>query len=80
MDTPDELREYLRSTPEKFADGRTCALCGVMWDFRLLAYDAECCECYCPDCIKDGEMERYLLKNEYTKEMIDKVLQTIKVK
>jgi len=61
-------------------DAYTCGLCGVKWDWRLMARDEGGCEYYCPDCIKDGDVERYLIKNDYTPEMIKEVIKTIKIK
>lgn len=83
----DSLNEFYKNRhdstePEKKGndDFYLCSLCGIGWDWRLLAKDKDACEYYCPDCIKDGEVERYLIKNDYTNEMIKEVINSIKTK
>lgn len=69
----DQLKEE-----ESFGDGRRCGLCGVTWSISMMACDKEACECYCTICIEEGEVERYLLNNDYTPSMVREVINTLK--
>jgi hypothetical protein len=69
---------WLDKQPSALAESRRCDLCDREQDLIDMAYDKDCGSYYCEECVKDGDVASYLRRNEYTEDMILKIVSQIK--